>query len=116
MGESKRRKNLDPNYGKSKSRITVSEFGRKMYQTYGRGIICLHRTGAGYVLPSHLDVTDVDKELMEKVNFRDTFVVTLLQEGTLWVTGIFNASDAELRREVAAPSDWESDSAKFIYE
>ena len=92
MGEAKRRKKLDPNYGKSVE-LTIFDFAVKMHDLYGKGLVYLHEAGLGYVLPSHSDISDIDKALMDEADYKTRFVVTMLMTGGLFTTGIFDRGD-----------------------
>ena len=108
MGEARRRKKLDPNYGKPRVVISALEFARRMYQEYGKGIVCFHPRGIGYVLPSHTDISDKDKHLMDQVDYQDTFVVTkrLASNSTLFTTGIYDATEPVFAQKLNAPQNW----------
>jgi hypothetical protein len=117
MGEARRRKKLDPNYGKSrKVVITVLEFARRMHEQHGKGIVYFHNRGIGYVLPDHTDISDMDKRLMDQVDYKNTFVVTrlLASNSTLFTTGIYDASEPMFAQKLSARQDWwQSDALVF---
>lgn len=118
MGEAKRRKKLDPNYGKSKPMVelTVLNFACEMYRQYGKGIVYLHHWGVGYVLPNHTDLSDVDRALMDDVDCETTFVVTMLMSGSLFATGIFNRSENIFESKLRISADWAVNSSAFVYQ
>ncbi len=118
MGEAKRRKKLDPSYGKPKVMVelTILDFAVEMYRRHGKGIVYLHNKGVGYVLPSHSDVSDTDEAMMNDVDYKTTFVITMPMAGSLFTTGIFDSGESIFARKFRTTADWVTHSEAFIHQ
>lgn len=66
MGEAKRRKKLDPNYGR-KSKSSMGDIAWHLYLKYGRGVLALNRNGyLGYCSPLMFD--DIEQSQINDYN------------------------------------------------
>jgi hypothetical protein len=108
MGEAKRRKLADPNYGKFVD-ICLVVFAQKMYAKYGLGLVALSKTRIAYMPHNHPDFTDIDRAMAESCgDYSSVFPVTYPEVGTVWTTQLIGADEEAAVKIFKLPVDWES--------
>lgn len=92
MGNAKRRKQLDPNYGKPL--ITADELHSALYQQHGRGVLVWWPgLPASYHLPGSAHLQETDEGFLQAYNPPEQAVVSWPVAQGLFLTTITSAQE-----------------------
>ena len=118
MGEAKRRKKLDPNFGtgigsKTKPKLyeyLMGDIGRRCYTQHGRGVLFnLPGFAPRYVLPSCSWLKSVERDLIHNYDPETEVVMAELNlEDKLSSSRIVEKMTIELANQLRIKSTWES--------
>ena len=116
MGEAKRRKKLDPNYGivsnqnkasASNLKITLGKVAWLCYQQHGKGICAYRKNFPFSYVKSNKFIGASDLVFLEKYDPNKEFVLThpIKDDAYLWSTGITSYLDDMAKARILIPKD-----------